>query len=595
MTDELTSPSLKSGNVLALLNTLYTSGFAMASSSTPLLKGKTLHTLYAVSFVVYVTNSICSWLHISFVVKGYVTSFPLNTWLVISLVVTAVCGSMCTWLLLVLCIENAFAHRLDITPYRSGCALLFEAFMEWTQAFNNFRMSFLIMALHDAPITIFNYFFIAACRCPNPKILSWPLVLSASSCTVSLIWRITVLYFSYKRMVCSKKPVKKVSGVAVNTPAKKHFRQATDTSSKSNGGRLGEYDETWPIRWARIQTIGPHHDRLVDSSDATSPISNGKPRSIPSPVEKPKPVMKDFMRRAGDFRANFDCQSSCRYFFGHLFWCILTFITYLVWTALCWIPCVYHYTCRHNSFYHRHKFCRSFIRYFSITFHYSIFYLSLVISAMLIGMNVTLLSSVHGLGSNSMPPEIDRICVTISPESHMIYTSILPASPFETSLQLRKRLNRQNAPKDPKAVTECKPLWEDGGLGIGLARREAGVWEMRTPINNTMLAVSTYVTFNNTKIHSPSLRLEYTHTLFIRRNNNVNEKYTCVRESGWTVVPSVTQLKWPYFSACEQNWKFAENPNLIECNQIFGIGGAKKHNQRHNFHFLRTYAAIRKA
>lgn len=46
---------------------------------------------------------------------------------------------------------------------------------------------------------------------------------------------------------------------------------------------------------------------------------------------------------------------------------------------------------------------------------------------------------------------------------------------------------RENAPNDPTAVTECKPLWEDGGLGIGLARREAGVWEMRTKINNTML------------------------------------------------------------------------------------------------------------
>ncbi|CCD64573.2 Glycoprotein [Caenorhabditis elegans] len=415
-------------------------------------------------------------------------------------------------------------------------------------------------------------------------------------------------------MVCAKKPVKKVSGVAVNTPAKKHFQQAIDTSSSANGGRLGEYDETWPIRWARVQTIGPHHDRLCDTSDATSPMSNGNVKSMPVITESPKIGIKQCFQKADDFRANFDCQTSSRYFCGHMFWYILTFITYLVWTLLLWIPCLYHYTCRHNSFYHRHKLCRSFIRYFSVTFHYSIFYLSLLSSAFLIGLNITLLSSVHGLGSNSMPPEIDRvtipivqiehialyqICVTVSPESHMIYTNILPSSPFESALQLWKRLNKENAPNDPTAVTECKPLWEDGGLGIGLARREAGVWEMRTKINNTMLAVSTYVTFNNTNIHNPALKLEYTHTLFIRRNDNVNEKYSCVRDSGWTIVPSVVQLSWPYFSACEQNWKFAENPNLIECNQIFGIGlgtltGTRKHNTRHNFHFLRTYAAVRR-
>ncbi|KAJ1354755.1 hypothetical protein KIN20_011774 [Parelaphostrongylus tenuis] len=39
MTDILSSPTIKSGNVLALLDALYTSGFAMASPTVPLLKG----------------------------------------------------------------------------------------------------------------------------------------------------------------------------------------------------------------------------------------------------------------------------------------------------------------------------------------------------------------------------------------------------------------------------------------------------------------------------------------------------------------------------------------------------------------------------
>ncbi|ETN82676.1 hypothetical protein NECAME_01961 [Necator americanus] len=64
MADLLNTPTIKSGNVLALLNTLYTSGFASASPSTPMLKGRTMHTLYAISFIVYVSNCMCDWFHV---------------------------------------------------------------------------------------------------------------------------------------------------------------------------------------------------------------------------------------------------------------------------------------------------------------------------------------------------------------------------------------------------------------------------------------------------------------------------------------------------------------------------------------------------
>ncbi|VDM62888.1 unnamed protein product [Angiostrongylus costaricensis] len=166
MTDLLNSPTIKSGNVLALLDALYTSGFAMTSPTIPLLKGRTMHTLYAISFIVYVSNCMCDWFH----VWGLVTSFPLKNWLVVSLVASVVAGSMLTWLLLVLCMENAFVHRLGVTPYRSGCSLIWEALVEWIQAFNNFRVAFLIMLLHDAPITLLNFFFVASCRCVGPDV-----------------------------------------------------------------------------------------------------------------------------------------------------------------------------------------------------------------------------------------------------------------------------------------------------------------------------------------------------------------------------------------------------------------------------------------
>ncbi|KAK6061430.1 hypothetical protein COOONC_00903 [Cooperia oncophora] len=115
MTDVLSSPAIKSGNVLALLNTLYTSGFASPSPSTPMLKGRTMHTLYAVSFIIYVSNCMCDWFHVWATLKSLLF-FEKKVLLVP-----------------VLCMENAFAHRLDVTPYRSGFTLIWEALVDWIQ------------------------------------------------------------------------------------------------------------------------------------------------------------------------------------------------------------------------------------------------------------------------------------------------------------------------------------------------------------------------------------------------------------------------------------------------------------------------------
>uniref|UniRef100_A0A1I8A8J5 G_PROTEIN_RECEP_F1_2 domain-containing protein n=1 Tax=Steinernema glaseri TaxID=37863 RepID=A0A1I8A8J5_9BILA len=109
----------KSGNVLALLDTFYLSGFATyVSPSNPMLKGRTQHTLYAFSFLIYSMNCFCDWIHVYCLLRGYVTTFPLKTGLVIALVTTVVCGSMLTALLLVLCVENAFISRMRISPYQ---------------------------------------------------------------------------------------------------------------------------------------------------------------------------------------------------------------------------------------------------------------------------------------------------------------------------------------------------------------------------------------------------------------------------------------------------------------------------------------------
>ena len=83
-----------------------------------------------------------------------------------------------------LCVENAFVHRLDVAEHKNGLAFIWEvfskilkfnlnkikAFSEWLQGFNNFRVGFLFMALHDVPISLANFFLLGACRCGGPQV-----------------------------------------------------------------------------------------------------------------------------------------------------------------------------------------------------------------------------------------------------------------------------------------------------------------------------------------------------------------------------------------------------------------------------------------
>ena len=96
-----TTLSAKKGNVFVLLNTLYASGLGSVSPINPLLTGKTMHALYAISFLVYCANTVIDWVHVYFILSGDVISFPLEDWFCIGLVTVAVIGSMLNGLLLV--------------------------------------------------------------------------------------------------------------------------------------------------------------------------------------------------------------------------------------------------------------------------------------------------------------------------------------------------------------------------------------------------------------------------------------------------------------------------------------------------------------
>jgi hypothetical protein len=167
---------------------------------------RTLHSLYAISFMVYSVNCACDWVHTYFALIGYSISFPPKPWFVVTMVSSVVAGTVLTLLLLVLCIEQAFVQRSDVTPYRTGFAVICEKFGSWVTGFNNFRIAFLILLLQDAPMTVINFWFVSSCRSPGPLVLVWPLVLSSTSTIVSICWRLTMLYYAYKHILCKPPP-----------------------------------------------------------------------------------------------------------------------------------------------------------------------------------------------------------------------------------------------------------------------------------------------------------------------------------------------------------------------------------------------------
>ncbi|CAG9535549.1 unnamed protein product [Cercopithifilaria johnstoni] len=518
--------SQSSENILMLMNVLYTPGFPLHALTLPLLNGRTMHALYAISFVIYSFTNLCDWIFVYFTLRGYITSFPLKTWLAIALVSTTVFGSMLTSLLLVLCIENAFAHRLDIVPYRSGFAIIYEAFIQWVQAFNNFRITFLFMILHDMPLTIMNFIFITSCQCIGPQIFQLPLIISSLATTISILWRLVMLYFAYRRMIFPLKPLSH-DDTYIRQPT--ICEQLKLNLSQKNCGRLNDYDELWPIRYS-VRKI-------------YLPVVEGNHEQQNVPVKFNEQLHGNALLKL-------------RFLLTPILKVILTFllalILYLLSILTCCAPCCYHYICSSRSFYHRHKCSTSFVRFFSQGFHWTLFITSLLLTIILFVLNVILLSSVHGFGNNQIPFEISHICVAISSSQKTIQTSI------ET--------NSKEYLSTSELQYICKPIWEDGGFKIGLNRQEAGIWQTRiTLTEKQILAISTKVEmeYENDR-QNPYHTLYYDYVLL--QHNDALPQSTCIpgNKTDWKFINEINELAWPYYAACDRTWSI-KWITLIDC------------------------------
>ncbi|MCP9257389.1 hypothetical protein DINM_000636 [Dirofilaria immitis] len=436
-----TLSSQSTGNLLMLLNTLYTPIFTPHTPNLPLLNGRTMHALYAISFIIYSITDICDWLF---------------TWLAVALVSATVFGSMLTSLLL---------------------------------AFNNFRIAFLFMMLHDMPLTIINFIFITSCRCAGPHILQWPLVISSLATTISIIWRLVMLYFAYRRMIF---PLKSTTRNNIINRQPTLYEQFKINLSQKNGGRLNDYDELWPVRYSVQKIYGPfpednHEQQTLSVKLVKSPyhIALYKLRLSLTPILK------------------------------IILTTLLTLIIYILSILSCCAPCCYHYICSPRSFYHRHKCSSSFVRFFSQGFHWTIFITSLISTTILFTLNIIILSSVHGLGNNQITFEISHICIAVSPTQKTIQASI------ETNY------------KEHLSTSEigytCKPIWEEGAFRFGFNRQEAGTWQTRITLNGKwILAISTKIMMEyESDRQNPHHTLYYDYVL-LQDKNSLSQSYTCI-------------------------------------------------------------------
>uniref|UniRef100_A0A0N5BN50 Lipase_3 domain-containing protein n=1 Tax=Strongyloides papillosus TaxID=174720 RepID=A0A0N5BN50_STREA len=535
------STNMPNTNILSLMNTLYKSGFAMQSPTSPNLDSRTMHTLYAFSFIVYSTNCIVDWLHVYCVLRGHVTSFPLETWVVVILTSSVVAGTMLTALLMMLCVENAFAQRVHVSPYRSGFAVICEALIEWIQAFNNFRVAYLIVILHDFPVTFINFFFLTSCRCSGPDTWKWSILLSSLTSFISLSWRLVMLYFAYNNLICGKKKTKKNSLPVKKWTPIRYFKNLIKSCVDEQ--RLREFDETWPIRFA----INKVYFKEINNEDTKTVYWCTKIKEVKDGCfGKFKLCIGNGAGYLVIYLKSFFLQ-----FFKLLACFIIALILYLSYVIIFFIPLINHYCCTKNSLNHRHRCSKTFVKMCTFFYHYVTLAFSFFLAIILLSMNVSLLLSPHAIGSNTAIPEISQFCLEVNSTQKTIYPILKPSYAnwyfwFKDKSYLK---NNEN--------TICKSVYENNPTNLGLFRQLAGPWQTRFFTDDSnILTISTFLQSNYSDRQSPKHIISFDFGLILINKEN---KASCLRRetSGWNFIQELNELGWPFFTACRNTITFS--------------------------------------
>ncbi|KAF8385931.1 hypothetical protein PRIPAC_75073 [Pristionchus pacificus] len=159
-----------------------------------------------------------------------------------------------------------------------------------------------------------------------------------------------------------------------------------------------------------------------------------------------------------------------------------------------------------------------------------------------------------------MPVWLITACVSIS----------VPKRTIALSLSSNPIFDDNKVPRGFESIA-CKPVWEDGGLGMGLKRLPAGPWQTRRRLSEReLLAVSTQVIVNGSDIEKPFLLLKYDWAVIRIEGDERSHHFKCTRgdRNKWNVtLPKSSHLPFPYFIGCSKDWRF-EEAVLIDCNDL---------------------------
>ena len=201
-----------------------------------------------------------------------------------------------------------------------------------------------------------------------------------------------MLYFSYRRFIFgdrfrrkSSRPVKPLPGV---------MDYVKSAITMSDGGRLDEKDESWPIRYAISKVYGVDYQRMTTKIFMTD-------------------EQKKFSERIYEAFSIFIYRTlACiKFTFKRTLCSLVAAVIYIGWSLVCCVPCWWFYFCRIDSLAHRHKFSKNCVRLCTLLYHYFVIWFSLILSGLLIGANVTLLTSVHVGRTNTLPPKLNSVSV----------------------------------------------------------------------------------------------------------------------------------------------------------------------------------------
>ncbi|KRY00996.1 hypothetical protein T4E_4246 [Trichinella pseudospiralis] len=587
------------------------------------LHAKTLHTLYAGSFLVYLLNLIADWVHTFHACRGLTVTFPLKSWCAVVMVCSCVVGSTLNFLLVHLCCEHALRPaRLNISTGSENacfCRPLCVYFKRWLFSFDCFRISFLIMLLEDLPLTIINYVWLSGCIVPNPAQPCWPLAFAALSTLLSLGWRFIMVGFSFKRLQisnwhcrrqrrrlvhcnhCAPSPTKpqansahlsvntttttttttttltadSVQTVERNSDMMDSLLVAIDLGAESNSTSAGqlhgsamsnckELDFLWPIRVT--SSMFRSQEALVQFRRLTKSNNN---------IVVDRSTLATEVESSNSPTPATSATPTISIRIGQLAWlttrqccCFIVCLLLYVFTVLIGCaPCIHHYY-KSVEPAQQSRTVRRLVSACTTVHQTALLGFSLTTLASLFVLNVLWLQSILLLGTDrSTVTHVAQLCVRVDPTEQTI-EPILASAHHLTALQT---LNRdQNMSKTTPPYWECKPIFDDQPPPpegtVGASRR----WMLKKPHawilvkhhdNSQRLTIWTDVEVGSTADRTTIIWYDV-------MLNNGSQCTTNAKEVGrsWRVLTDVhlSADQWPLWHACHCTYA-VKNAQELSC------------------------------